>query len=49
MKTFIEYLSEEKNASIPHLRHLAGESHFYGEQESDDEMKRLEEMQKSIS
>lgn len=49
MKTFIEYLSEEKNASIPHLRHLAGESHFYGEQESDDEMKRLEEMHKHMT
>ena len=48
MKTFIEYLREEKNASIPHLRHLAGESHFYGKQESDDEMKRLEELHKHM-
>lgn len=49
MKSFIEYLVEEKNASIPHLRHLAGESHFYGEQESDDELKRLENLHKHLS
>lgn len=49
MKSFLEFLSEEKNASIPHLRHLAGESHYYGEKETDDELKRLEHLHKHLS
>jgi hypothetical protein len=49
MKLFLDFLLEEKNESIPHLRHLAGESHFYGEQETDDELKRLEHLHKHLS
>jgi len=49
MKIFKEFLLEEKNASIPHLRHLAGESHFYGSQETSDELNRLQELHKHLS
>lgn len=49
MKIFKEFLLEEKNASIPHLRHLAGESHFYGSQETTDELDRLEHLHKHLT
>jgi len=45
---FLQYLSEEKNASIPHLRHLAGESHFYGSNETSKELDRLDNLHKYL-
>jgi len=46
---FVSFLAEEKNASIPHLRHLAGESHFYSKNESDKEIDRLEQLHKYLN
>jgi hypothetical protein len=49
MKNFIQYLTEEKSKAIPHLMHLAGESHFYSKNENDKEMERLNELHKYLS
>lgn len=48
MNNFTLFLSEEKNASIPHLRHLAGESHFYSSKDTTDELDRLDNLHKYL-
>jgi hypothetical protein len=44
MKNFLQYLIEEKSKAIPHLMHLAGESHLSSKEENDGEMERLKDL-----
>jgi hypothetical protein len=49
MRSFLQYLVEEKSKAIPHLMHLAGESHFFSKDENNNEMDRLEHLHKYLS
>jgi hypothetical protein len=42
VKTFLNYLTEEKGQAIKHLTHLAGEEHFFSKERTKQDLDRLE-------
>ena len=52
MKNFLSFLAEqvapEKSKAVKHLSHLGGEAHFNSKEESDADLKRLEDLHKYL-
>jgi len=52
MKNFLSFLAEqvapEKSKAVKHLSHLGGEAHFNSKEESEADLKRLEDLHKYL-